>query len=351
MKNDYDAPDGEAFDEIYQSDGLRWMSIMVVCLVVFGFFSLAWYAYRTNTAPLGEEGEVYVIEGDDSPYKEKPENPGGMVFAHQDKDVYNRLVAQDEQEAGKPVERLLPPPESPFAERHAQLEGKKEPASSWINKDLHPEAQERAPTMEVVKAPENKEEAPVQETVEPQKGPEEAKEVETQKEQEKAPEKVALPDYAPPKPVVKPWVPVEKTPEKVAEEKIAQEKAAPHEEKPPVDPIVAQAEKFTQEKQPAPPPPPASPKPPIAEPAIAAGGSVEVQLSALRSRAEAETVWQALSTRHRDVLGGKSHRIVTADIPGKGTYYRLRVGVASAAAAKSLCSTLTQRNQACILAR
>lgn len=374
MKNDYDAPEGETFDEIYQSDGLRWMSVIVVLLVVFGFFSLAWYAYRTNTGPTVGEGEVFVVEGDTAPYKERPEEPGGMVFPHQDKEVYNRLVAADEQAADKPVERLLPPPENPLTERRpAASEENAEKATSWINTRIHPDAVPEQQKTEVIEAApasvpetdpapapaEQKESeanapeaspAPVEKKSEPEQKKSEAAKSDVRKEEVKAREDV--PAYVAPNPVVKPWVPVENAQEKKAEDKPApaqQQIAAP------VDPIVAQAEKFTQEKQPAPPAPPAAPEPQATKPPapapVVAGGSVDVQLAALRSRAEAETVWKGLSARHRDVLGGKSYRIVEADIPGKGMYYRLRVGVSSAAAAKSLCATLTQRNQACILVR
>ena len=365
MKNDYDAPEGESFDEIYQSDGLRWMSIIVVLLVVFGFFSLAWYAYRTNTGPTVGEGEVFVVEGDAAPYKERPEEPGGMVFPHQDKDVYNRLVAADEEAAEKPVERLLPPPENPLTERRpATSEENKSQATSWINTRIHPEtvpeqqktevieaapAPEPAPVSEPTPTPESapapepaplSESAPAPEEKKSEEAKNEAPKDEVRKEELKALKDV--PAYVTPNPVVKPWVPVEKAQEKPAET-TKQETASD-------DPIVAQAEKFTQEKQPQPPAPPAPVKPPVAAPAPSTG-SVEVQLAALRSHAEAETVWKGLSARHRDVLGGKSYRVVEANIPGKGTYYRLRVAAASATAAKSLCATLTQRNQACILVR
>lgn len=326
MRNDYDAPEGEAFDEIYQSDGLRWMSVVVVLLVVFGFFSLAWYAYRTNTSSSVQEGEIMIVEGEGWSYKEAPQDPGGMEFPHQDKDIYNRLVAQDEQKA-KPVERLLPPPEKPIVERQEALEPEEE-ATGWINEKLHPGKEEK---------PKEKLKETVQEA--------------QQRKEEVAAQETKVPAYVPAKPVVKPWVPVDGD---VKKEDMKQESkeaspapvaSVPEKQSPAEDPIVAQAEKFAMKK--APP----APKPAVVAPAGVSGGAVEVQLAALRSQAEAETMWKGLATRHRDLLSGKSHRIVSAEIPGKGTYYRLRVGAGSAAAATSLCSALTQRKQACILVR
>lgn len=359
MKNDYDAPEGEAFDEIYQSDGLRWMSVVVLLLVVFGFFSLAWYAYRTNTQPAEENGEILVVEAEDSPYKERPDDPGGMKFPHQDKEVYNRLVTGEPQPEGA-VERLLPAPEEPMTERTiAQAEADADAApDAWINKKLHP-SNEKVEILEdsaaVVPAEEVSEEKPADEkpteevaveekpvsVAEEKKEP--APEVKDEKRSEEVKVQEEIPAYVPPKPVVKPWMPVKKEEAaKVEETAVAA-----------VDPIVAQAEKFVQEKEQkvaaVKEAAPATPKPPVAAPAVT--GGVEVQLAALRSQTEAQSTWQRLSVKHGDVLAGKAHRIVAADIPGKGMYYRLRVSAGSAAAAKSLCATLSSRNQPCMVTR
>lgn len=350
MKNDYDAPEGEAFDEIYQSDGLRWMSVVVLLLVVFGFFSLAWYAYRTNTQPVEENGEILVVEAEDSPYKERPDDPGGMKFPHQDKEVYNRLVTGEPQPKGA-VERLLPAPEEPMTERAiAQAEADAAP-DAWINEKLHPGSEKveilqdtaAAPAEEVAKEP-VPEEKPAEEklAVVAEEKKEPAPEVKDEKRSEEVKVQEEIPAYVPPKPVVKPWMPVKKEEVKVEEAPTAA-----------VDPIVAQAEKFVQEKEQkvaaVKEVTPATPKPPVAAPVVT--GGVEVQLAALRSQAEAQSTWQRLSVKHGDVLAGKAHRIVAADIPGKGMYYRLRVSAGSAAAAKSLCATLSSRNQPCMVTR
>ncbi len=373
MKNDYDAPEGEAFDEIYQSDGLRWMSVVVLLLVVFGFFSLAWYAYRTNTQPAEENGEVLVVEAEDTPYKERPDDPGGMKFPHQDKEVYNRLVTGEPQPEGA-VERLLPAPEEPLTERKtAQTEADAGAApDAWINQKLHPggdkveilkddsaeapaEKPDETPAADakplaekpaeekptVVAEEKKEEESETNEAPRSEKDEQRSKEVKAQQE---------IPAYVPPKPVVKPWMPVNNTAPDVVEKKAEEVKA---ETTVAVDPIVAQAEKFVQEKEQkvaaVKEVTPTSPQPPVTAPVVT--GGVEVQLAALRSQAEAQSTWQRLSVKHGDVLAGKAHRIVAADIPGKGMYYRLRVGAGSAAAAKSLCATLSGRNQPCMVTR
>ncbi len=327
MKNDYDAPEGEAFDEIYQSDGLRWMSVIIVLLVIFGFFSLAWYAWRNNTQSVDTGGELIVVEADTAPYKEQPDEPGGMEFPHQDKEVYNRLVADGE--AGEEqVERLLPEAEQPLKKRvvAAEAEGK---TASWINKKIHPSGTDDT-TVEVIEAAEKEAQ---QEPVETAKAEAVQEEREKTERRDEVKSQSEIPAYVPPKPVVKPWLPKEepkKEVETVSKKPVADE-----------DPIVQQAENYVKKAAQV---PPAVKKEPAAS-------AVEVQLAALRSRAEAETVWKRLSVRHKDLLAGRSHRIMEANIPGKGTYYRLRVGAASAADGKSLCSRFSQRKQACILAK
>lgn len=58
-----------------------------------------------------DSDEVVIIRADNTPFKVKPDQPGGMEIPHQDKLVFNS-VSPD----GKPVtvERLLPPPEQPL---------------------------------------------------------------------------------------------------------------------------------------------------------------------------------------------------------------------------------------------
>ena len=256
MKNDYDAPEMEIGDDIYESDGLRWMSVLVVILVVCGFFSLAWYAYRTNTGSSVAEDEVMLVEAPDGEYRSRPDDPGGAEFLHKDKEVYNRLVARNPEAAGN-VERLMPGAEEPVVERVVSAG---ETTKSWVNRDINtPSDADRFPQVE--------------KSVSSQAG--EASSVIAQSTHKAVQES----QQSIPKPQMKPV-------------------------------------------------PGVAPKPRPKEKSVAAGsaaGSMKVQLAALRSRQEAQTMWSRLSARHRDLLGGKKYQVVRADIAGKGTFYRLRV--------------------------
>jgi len=79
----------------------------------------AWFALKdraVNGLPT-TDGGVPVIKAEPSPYKIKPENPGGLQVANQDKTVYDRVAKSN---APNRVENLLPPPEQPKAPPKAE---------------------------------------------------------------------------------------------------------------------------------------------------------------------------------------------------------------------------------------
>lgn len=94
--------------------------------------------------------------------------------------------------------------------------------------------------------------------------------------------------------------------------------------------------------------------PPAASPAAAeaaAGPGAHVQLYAARSEAEALAVWGRLTKQETELLGSLTHRIVRADLPAKGVYYRLRVGpLKDRTVAKRLCGLLKGRGRDCFVA-
>jgi len=83
--------------------------------VVFGAAlagGAAWFVLKdqaVNVAGITENG-MRVVKADPSPYKIKPDNPGGLQVENQDKTVYDRVAKAD---APNRVENLLPPPEQP----------------------------------------------------------------------------------------------------------------------------------------------------------------------------------------------------------------------------------------------
>ena len=93
-------------------------------------------------------------------------------------------------------------------------------------------------------------------------------------------------------------------------------------------------------------------KPPSETPeanATAAAGA-KVQLYSSRSRDGALAAWGRLSSEEKDLLGSLTHRVVKAEIPKRGVFYRLRVGpLADKAAARRLCGLLKGRGRDCFV--
>ena len=81
-----------------------------------------------------------------------------------------------------------------------------------------------------------------------------------------------------------------------------------------------------------------------------AASGARVQLYSARSRARALAAWGRLSSEEKDLLGSLTHRVVRAEIPDRGVFYRLRVGpLADKAAARRLCGLLKGRGRDCFV--
>jgi len=82
------------------------------------------------------------------------------------------------------------------------------------------------------------------------------------------------------------------------------------------------------------------------------GAGYAVQLASFRSEAEAEQAWSSARSYHQAALQDREHLIQRAEVPGKGTYYRLRVGpMAGKSTAAALCNTLKAQGQDCYVTK
>lgn len=86
-----------------------------------------------------------------------------------------------------------------------------------------------------------------------------------------------------------------------------------------------------------------------AAPAPSSGPQPAVHLASYRTTKAAEGGWAQLRRAHQNLLGGLTPEITKVDLgPGKGIFYRLKVGpLESSAAAKDLCGKLKLRRQYC----
>ncbi len=90
---------------------------------------------------------------------------------------------------------------------------------------------------------------------------------------------------------------------------------------------------------------------PTATPAAsnAPAGAYVIQIASLPSEAEAQKSYANLSAKFSSVIGGKSPDIKPAEIPGKGTYYRLRIVAGSKDEAIALCSRYKAAGGSCLV--
>jgi hypothetical protein len=87
-----------------------------------------------------------------------------------------------------------------------------------------------------------------------------------------------------------------------------------------------------------------------AQPATAADG-VFVQVSSQRTEDAARATYKDLQTRYPSILGKYGVDLQQADVPSRGTFYRVRVGPFSATDAQRLCDDLRSAGGDCVLAR
>ena len=85
--------------------------------------------------------------------------------------------------------------------------------------------------------------------------------------------------------------------------------------------------------------------------AAVAPGSYVIQIASLPSEAEAQKSYNSLSSKFGSVIGGRGVDIKRAEIPNKGTFFRVRIPVGSRDEANSLCSRYKSAGGSCLVTR
>lgn len=294
MRDDLDFEDDE--DE---GSMLRWVSVLFVLAAVGGFVALAWYAYQSGVQPVSED-EIPYVSAEETPVKEKPEEPGGWQFEHQDKAVYNQLAAGKEGQERPVAERLMPAPEEPVERPEVE--------------QILPEDFER----EEVNG--NAVETPIPST------------------KENGKTEVVVVD-AEPEPVAS-----------VAEEKVDEPVVA---EAKTTAPEPVKAPEPTPAEKPAPAPVPApAPTPAPAPVTSSASGQYMAQLGAFGSNEDAFAAWTKIDAAHGAMFPTKEHAVQRADLGAKGVFYRLQLGpFSNETSARKVCDYLQQNKQGCFVVK
>jgi hypothetical protein len=76
-----------------------------------------------------------------------------------------------------------------------------------------------------------------------------------------------------------------------------------------------------------------------------------IQLGAWRSQGDAAIGWDRVAAQAGDLLGGATPRIVEADVPGKGHFWRLRTQAPAGTSAADFCAQLHAKGLSCIVAK
>ncbi|MEJ0012621.1 MAG: SPOR domain-containing protein [Bauldia sp.] len=82
-----------------------------------------------------------------------------------------------------------------------------------------------------------------------------------------------------------------------------------------------------------------------------ASSGVLVQISSQRTEDAARATYRDLQARYPNILGSYDVNVQRADVPDRGTFYRVRVGPFSQADAQRLCDDLRQAGGDCVLAK
>ena len=94
--------------------GTRWFMVAVAGVAgVLGVAILYYLFTPSQTTGSTAAGEIPIVEAPTDPLKVKPETPGGWVAPHQDKEIYENLLAPQGAKEGTPSV-LAPPAEIPL---------------------------------------------------------------------------------------------------------------------------------------------------------------------------------------------------------------------------------------------
>ncbi|WP_105424961.1 SPOR domain-containing protein [Neorhizobium tomejilense] len=80
-------------------------------------------------------------------------------------------------------------------------------------------------------------------------------------------------------------------------------------------------------------------------------GDYVIQIASLPSQAEAQKSYQSLSAKFGNVIGGRGVDIKSAEIAGKGTFYRVRIPAGSKSDAVALCERYRAAGGTCLVGR
>lgn len=279
----------------------KWGALRVIGLValVAAFSGFVYLAYMQGVRN-GSAGAPPVVTAQAGPYKEQPADPGGRTFADADKLIFDRVEGKSPGVAGAKS--------APTAEAPAELPPAKEQdrivdgaSGALVVADVAPSPAKPQQRPSGISSGIERSNA--------QGGPVSSSTVQS-------PTKVA--DAAPPDPA-------------------AAAKAEPRGD------IESKIASIETAKKPA---------PVNAAPSPARDGAYVIQIASYRDKPSAEGAYTKLIEKHADLVSSLSPDYQSAQVAGKGTYFRLRIGpFESQADASAVCKALKARGQDCLVVK
>ncbi|HLG88949.1 MAG TPA: SPOR domain-containing protein [Alphaproteobacteria bacterium] len=266
-----------------------WPALVVTAATV-AFGGVLWYAYQEGRST-SASGEPPLIKADQGPVKVKPDQPGGENIPFQDSTVYDRL-GQNGNGKQPPMEKLLPPPETPVQLPQPAPAPQSPPQSA-------PAAAPPANTDAAALAP-KAEGLPV---------------VVTTGVQPAAPQPEAKPSPA--------------------------QSSAPPSAANQADPIGALAAAALAK--------PEISKNAAATPNATLSSSYRIQLSAVRTEEAVAPEWARLKRHFPDLLSSLKMEATKSEVPGKGTFYRIEAGPLDLNGAKAACEHVKAQGVGCFV--
>ncbi len=294
------------------------VSKVLAVLVVVGLFgAVILYAYSWTTGAPDQRGQdVPVVEAEPGPEKVKPEDPGGMDVPYQDQLVLNQS------EGAEQGETLLPPPEAPNTTPTRRKDGR--PANGENSASGAARAStgggdaagERVARGEATRSAEDAAPEDGRGTAREREGGSAGGDSGSGADSANGAETV-------PRPRDKPDVP---------------------------DPPADEDEPADDGRDTARAPGGETATPTDSESGAAGEGGILIQLAAFQKRANAETAWERIRDKHRNLLGNQKLQLQRVRIPEKGMFWRVRTGpFPNRATAADLCGQLKDRGQPCLV--
>lgn len=267
---------------------------------------VGWFALSPRYAA-ENVGEIPVIRRTQAAVKVLPSDPGGMEILNQDKTVYDII---DNQDSVPTVESILPPPEQPkLPVIQPEPEPAPQPAADAAQSAvIEPERVVGTANVAAVKESTVGKSGSVAAVV----NEEPEIKLPTIKEAAERQNAQATKNTAPVPAVSASTAAVLDNISKGAAREEPEEKAAP-------------------------------------APTVADKGSWQIQLMSSPNKKAVETAWNNMVKKH-PALKGQPHEVETADLGGKGTYYRLKAGAfANRGGADNLCNAVKKQGGSCIV--